>query len=180
MKLVVVEVAERLQAADERMEPKAALLDELPAPRVRRVDDGQAIAFSNAVNSVHEAQKVRFIVDVLLAVRGEQEILLRREPEACEHVARRNLFLVRLEHFPHRRACNEHRLTVDALRQEIPPRVFRVWQVDVGDVVDNRAVHHFRNVPVPATVACLHMKNGNLKPLCRNRGQRGVRVTEDE
>lgn len=114
------------------------------------------------------------------AVRRKQEILPSFEAETVEHVTRFDLLLMRFEDFLHRRARDEHGLAVDALAQEVAPRVLGIRQVDVGDVVDNRAVHHLGDVPIPAAVARFHVEDGDFEALGGNSRERGVRVAEDE
>ena len=55
-----------------------------------------------------------------------------------------------------------------------------IGQVDVTDVVDDLAVDHLADVPVPTAVARLHVEDGNLQPLCADGGQGAVGVTQDE
>ena len=46
--------------------------------------------------------------------------------------------------------------------------MLRVGEIDVGDVVDDLAVDHLTDVPIPAAVAGLHVKDGDLQALGRD------------
>ena len=69
LQLVIIQIAERLHAPDERMKGKMTLLDEFPAARMRRIDDRHLIRFGNPIHRTHEAQEIFFVIDILFPMR---------------------------------------------------------------------------------------------------------------
>ena len=69
---------------------------------------------------------------------------------------------------------------MQALGEQVAPRVLGVGEVEVGDVVDEAAVGLLRHVLVEAAVAGLHVVDGHPHPLGHHRGDAGVGVAEHQ
>jgi len=180
LEFVVVEEAERLEAAHERVEDEAALLDEPLAARVGGVDDGHGVRFRDCVDGAHQGEEVLLVVDVLLPVGGEQEVAPRLQAERLQRVGREDALLVARQHLGHGRAGDVDVLLAEPFGEQVAPRVLGVRQVDVGDGVDDAAVGLLGEVLVEAAVPRLHVEDGDLQPFGRYRREGGVGVAQDE
>lgn len=176
---VVVET-ERLVCAHERVELGAALLDAPARPRVHAVEHGHPVLLCQCVHGVDHAREVGLVVDVLLAVRGEQDVAAGFQALARQHVGGLDAPAVRLQHLAHGRAHDERARRVAAHSREVPSRVLGVAEVHVGDGIDDAAIDLLGEVLVEAAVARLHVEDGDLEALCGYRAQAGVGVAENQ
>ena len=62
------------------VELEAALFQPLPAARVAGVEDGHVVLLRHLIDGREQAGEILFRVDVLLAVRGEQDVLALGQP----------------------------------------------------------------------------------------------------
>ena len=144
------------------MEFEIALFDEFAAARMRRIDDRHLIPLGNAVDRIHQREKMRFIVDIFLTVCGNQDIFARCQIHALKYITCFDFVHMIAQNLAHRRTGHENRLAVDALAQQIAAGMLGVGEVDVGNMVDNLAVDHLGHIPVPAAVAGFHVENRNF------------------
>lgn len=63
---------------------------------------------------------------------------------------------------------------------EVSSCVFRVGHIHVGDDIDDTAVGFFWETLVLATVACLHVENGDMESLCSDNTEAAVGVAKDQ
>ena len=125
------------------------------------------------------AEPVR-VVDVLLAVRADQEVAARVEIRAGRARRTPRSAAVVLEHLAHRRAGVQDPARVQALGEQVASGVLGVDEVEVGDVVDQPAVGLLRDVLVEAAVAGLHVVDRHPHPPGHQRGDAAVGVAEHE
>ena len=147
---------------------------------MRRDDHRQGVGVGQAVEHATEPGELFGKVDVLLAMRTDDEVFPLLQSESLEHVAPLDLRQVVVEHLVHRAAGLDDAVGRQALAEQILARNAAVGKVDVGDVVDDLAVDLLGHPLVEAAIARLHVEDGDLLPLGRDRGQAGVRIAEDE
>ncbi len=172
--------AHGLVHAHQRVQPEAGLPQALAAARVAAVEDGHPVDVGEPVDGSEEALEVLGRVDVLLAVRGEQHVPPRLEPEARVDIGRLDLGQVGAKHLGHGRARDVGALGWQARVPEIAAGVLGVGEVHVGDHVHDAAVGLLGQALVLAAVAGLHVEDRDVQALGRDGGKAGVGVTEHE
>ena len=166
--------------AHARVQLEARGLQALAGARVAGVQDRHVVSLGERVDGGEQAREVRLGVDVLLAVSGEQHVLLRLKAELLEDARGLDLFLVGAQDLSHRRACDVGALRGAAGVLEVAAGVLGVGQVDVGDDVDDAAVGLLGQALVLAAVARLHVEDGDVQALGRDGGQAAVGVSQDQ
>jgi len=58
--------------------------------------------------------------------------------------------------------------------------MFGVYQVEIGNVIDDAAVQLFRDIEIKAAVPRLHVKDRDLQPFGHIGGQAGIGIPEDQ
>lgn len=180
LKRYVVVEAERPVRPHERVKLGAALLDAPARPRVHAVEHGHPVLLCQRVHGVDHAREVGLVVDVLLAVRRQQDVAPRLQALAREHVGSLDTPPVGLQHLAHGRAHHERARRVAAHGGEVAARVLGVAEVHVAHRVHDAAVDLLGEVLVEAAVACLHVEDRDLEALSRYSAQAGVGVAEDQ
>ena len=180
LQAVVVVEAHGLVHAHARVELEAGGLQALAGARVAGVQDRHVVLLRERVDGGEQAREVRLGVDVLLAVRREQHVLLRLQAELGEDVRGLDLAQVGAQHLRHGRSGDVGALRGAAGVLEVAAGVLGVCQVDVGDHVDDAAVGLLWQALVLAAVARLHVEDGDVEPLGRDGGQAAVGVAQDQ
>ena len=180
LQAVVVVEAHGLVHAHARVELEARGLQALAGARVAGVQDRHVVFLRQRVDRGEQAREVRLGVDVLLAVGGEQHVLLRLQAELGQDVRRLDLAQVRAQDLGHGRSRDVGALRGAAGVLEVTAGVLRVGQVDVGDDVDDASVGLLGQALVLAAVARLHVEDGDVQALGRDGGQAAVGVAQDQ
>ena len=167
LQAVVVVEAHGLVHAHARIELEAGGLQALAGARVAGVQDRHVVFLRESVDCGEQAREVRLGVDVLLAVGGQQHILLRLQAELGEDIGRHDLVQVGAQDLGHGRARDVGALGGAAGVLEVAAGVLGVGQVDVGDHVDDAAVGLLGQALVLAAVARLHVEDGDVQALGR-------------
>ena len=166
--------------AHARVQPEARGLQALAGARVAGVQDRHVVPLGQRVDGGEQALEVGLGVDVLLAVRREQHVLLRLQAELGEDIGGLDLAQVRAQDLGHGRARDVGALGGAAGVLQVAAGVLGVGQVDVGDHVDDAAVGLLGQALVLAAVARLHVEDGDMQALCRDGGQAAVGVAQDK
>lgn len=166
--------------AHTRVELEAGGLQALAGARVAGVEDRHVVPLGQRVDGGEQAREVGLGVDVLLAVRREQHVLLRLQAELGEDIGGLDLAQVRAQDLGHGRARDVGALGGAAGVLEVAACVLGVGKIDVGDHVDDAAVGLLGQALVLAAVARLHVEDGDVQALCRDGGQAAVGVAQDE
>ena len=180
LQAVVVVKAHGLVHAHARVQLEAGGLQALAGARVAGVQDRHVVFLRERVDGGEQAREVGLGVDVLLAVGGEQHVLLRLQAELGEDVGGLDLVQVGAKHLGHGRARDVGALGGAAGVLEVAAGVLGVGQVDVGDHVDDAAVGLLWQALVLAAVARLHVEDGDVQALGRDGGQAAVGVAQDQ
>ena len=180
LQAVVVVEAHGLVHAHARVELKAGGLQALAGARVAGVQDRHVVPLRQRVDGGEQAREVCLGVDVLLAVGGQQHVLLRLQPELGEDTGRLDLAQVGAQDLRHGRAGDVGALGGTAGVLQVAAGVLGVGQVDIGDHVDDAAVGLLGQALVLAAVARLHVEDGDVQALCRDGRQAAVGVAQDE
>ena len=166
--------------AHARVQLEAGGLQALAGARVAGVQDRHVVSLRERVDGGEQAREVGLGVDVLLAVRREQHVLLRLQAELGEDIGCLDLSQVGAQDLGHGRARDVGALRGAAGVPEVAAGVLGVGQVDVGDHVDDAAVGLLGQALVLAAVARLHVEDGDVEPLGRDGGQAAVGVAQDQ
>ena len=180
LQAVVVVEAHGLVHADAGVELKAGGLQALAGAWVTGVQDRHVVPLGQRVNGGEQAREVDLGVDVLLAVGGQQHVLLRLQPELGQDVRRLDLLQVGAQDLCHGRPGDVGALGGAAGVLQVAAGVLGVGQVDVGDHVDDAAVGLLGQALVLAAVARLHVEDGDVQALGRDGGQAAVSVAQDQ
>lgn len=180
LQAVVVVEAHGLVHANARVEPEAGGLQALARARVAGVQDRHVVLLGQRVDRGEQAREVGLGVDVLLAVGGEQHVLLRLQAELGEDIRGLDLAQVGAQDLGHGRARDVGALRGAAGILEVAAGVLGVGQVDVGDHVDDAAVGLLGQALVLAAVAGLHVEDGDVQALGRDGGQAAVGIAQDQ
>ena len=180
LQAVVVVEAHGLVHAHARVELEAGGLQALAGARVAGVQDRHVVFLGQRVDRGEQAREVGLGVDVLLAVRREQHVLLRLQAEFGEDIVGLDLAQVGAQDLRHGRARDVGALRGAAGVLEVAAGVLGVGQVDVGDHVDDAAVGLLGQALVLAAVARLHVEDGDVQALGRDGGQAAVGVAQDQ
>ena len=180
LQAVVVVEAHGLVHAHARVQLEAGGLQALAGARVAGVQDRHVVLLGQRVDGGEQAREVGLGVDVLLAVGGQQHVLLRLQAEHGEDVTRLDLVQVGAQDLGHGRARDVGALGGATGVLEVAAGVLGVGQVDVGDHVDDAAVGLLGQALVLAAVARLHVEDGDVQALGRDGGQAAVGVAQDQ
>ena len=142
------------------------------------IQDRHVVLFCHLINSCEEGIEVLLCVDVLLAMRGQQNILALLQSKAGVDVGRLNLGQVCAQDLSHRRAGHVSALFGQAAVGEVAAGVLGIGHVDIGDDVDDAAVGLLGEALVFAAVAGFHVEDRDVEALCADHGQAGVGVAE--
>ena len=176
LQAVVVVEAHGLVHAHARVQFEAGGLQALVGARVAGVQDRHVVFLGQCVDRGEQAREVRLCVDVLLAVGGQQHVVLGLQAELGEDVRRLDLLQVGAQDLGHGRARDVGALRGAAGVLQVAAGVLGVGQVDVGDHVDDAAVGLLGQALVLAAVAGLHVEDGDMQALGRDGGQAAVGV----
>ena len=180
LQAVVVVEAHGLVHAHARVQLEAGGLQALAGARVAGVQDRHVVSLRERVDGGEQAREVGLGVDVLLAVRREQHVLLRLQAELGEDIGCLDLSQVGAQDLGHGRARDVGALRGAAGVPEVAAGVLGVGQVDVGDHVDDAAVGLLGQALVLAAVAGLHVEDGDVQALGRDGRQAAVGVAQDQ
>ena len=180
LQAVVVVEAHGLVHAHARVQLEAGGLQALAGARVAGVEDRHVVFLGQRVDRGEQAREVGLGVDVLLAVGGEQHVLLRLQAELGEDVRGLDFVKVGAQDLCHGRSRDVGALRGAAGVLQVAAGVLGVGQVDVGDHVDDAAVGLLWQALVLAAVARLHVEDGDVQALCRDGGQAAVGVAQDQ
>jgi hypothetical protein len=130
--------------------------------------------------AVQQGAQPLWVVDVLLAVGGDEEVLPTSQLELFQDGAAGELLGVMEQHLLHRRPGEEDPACLHTLGKQVAAGVFGVDEVEVGDMVNEAPVGLLWHVLVEAPVAGLHVVHRNPHPLGHDGGDAAVGVPEDE
>ena len=180
LKAVVVVEAEGLVADHARVELEAAGLKAFARAGMAAVKDRHVVFRRQGVDGGEEAAEVFLGVDVLLAVRREEDVLAFLEAEAYVDVAGLDVGEIAVENFGHGRTGHVGAFLGQAAVGEVAARMLRVAEVYVGDDVDDAAVCLLGEAFVLAAVAGFHVEDGDVEALGGDGRQARVRVAQNE
>ncbi len=91
-----------------------------------------------------------------------------------------NLFQIVVQHFCHRGACDIGAFLGQTGIGKIAAGMFAIGKVDIGDDVDNAAIGFLRQTLVLASVASLHVEDGDVESLGADDAQTRIGVAQDK
>ncbi|MCY1437573.1 hypothetical protein D9M71_537400 [compost metagenome] len=177
LQLDVVQQAERFDEADQRMLQRLAEgLQPLASARMSRDDQRVAILVGQRSQRDEQIAQVFRSIDVLFAVRADDEELTGLQPAALNHIGLLDLRHVVVEHLLHMRAGFYNGFGADTFGNQITPGMLGKHHVDIAAVVEYLAVQLLRYPLVETAVTCLHVKHRNLTALGGDHSQAGIGV----
>jgi hypothetical protein len=165
---------------NERIQGNVVGFETLPRSGMCRKHDGEFISFRKAVQGCNKLVELILDIDVFFPVHAQDEVPALLDAILFKRLGGFDFGPVLEDYFGHRRAGDEDMLFAEPLGQQIPPRMFRIGEIDVRDVVDDFPVYFLGHVLIEAAVARFHVEDGNFEALRGNRAQSGIRVAEDE
>ena len=165
---------------DLRVKNQSFRFEPLSGPRVRREDHAQAGVRCHRIQDCGQRAQIHRRVDVFFTVRADDEVALRLEAQARQHVRPCNLVAIVLEDLDHRAAGLDDAVRRKAFAHEILAGDAAVRQVDVRDVIHEPPIDLLGDAVVEAAVPRLHVEDGDAAALRRDGRERAVSVAQDE
>lgn len=113
------------------IQPEAGLLKALLAAGMAGVQDGHIILFHHPVDCGEQAGEVFFCVNILFAMRGEQDIPALFKPQPLMDIAGLDLAQVGAQNLGHRRPGHIGALLGQAVIRQIAAGVLGIAEVDI-------------------------------------------------
>lgn len=180
LQAVVVVEAQGLVLDDPAVQLETGLLQTLFAPGMAAVQHGHVVLLCHFIDGSKKAYEVLLRVDVLLPVGGKQNVLALFQSQAGVDITGLDFLQVLVEHFGHGAAGDVGALLGQAVLRQVPPGVFGVAQVHIGDDVHDAAIGLLGQALVLAAVAGLHMEDGDVQPLSADDAEAGVGVPQHQ
>ena len=155
------------------------------------VQNGHVILLGHLVNGIEEAHEVLLRVDVLLAVSGEQDILVRLKPQLrvesgelrvyfLKHLTTFNLREVIVQHLCHRATGHVGAFLGQTRIGQIATGMLAIGHVHITDDIHDAAVGLLGQTFVLTTVTGLHVEDGDVQALGADDAQAAVGVTQHQ
>ena len=171
---------ERLVPDDAGIKFEARRVEAFATARMAGVEDRDVVLLRHLIDRREEGREVLLRVDILLAVRGEEDVFALFEPESGVNVGRFDRGQVFGQNLRHRGTGHVSSFFGQPAVGEVASRVLGVREVHVADDIDDAAVRLFRQTFVFAAVARLHVEDRDMKPFRADDGKAAVRIAEDE
>ena len=113
-------------------------------------------------------------------MRTDNKVAVLFKRETCQNIGRINFWAVVTEHLEHGAAGFDHPVRSKTLTEKVLSRNATVGHVDVGGMVNDASIGFLWHALVKATVACLHVEDGDLSTLGGDHGQAAIGVAQDE
>ena len=144
------------------------------------VEDGHIVLLRHLVDSSEEGEEVFLRVDIFLTVGGQENVLTFLQAKTLVDVAGLNIGEVVVEDFRHGGSCDIGALLGQTAVGEVSSCVLRIGHIHVGDDIDDTAVGLLGQALVLATVAGLHVKNGDMESLGSDNAEAAVGIAKDQ
>ena len=144
------------------------------------VEDGHIVLLRHLVDSSEEGEEVFLRVDIFLTVGGQENVLTFFQAKALVNVAGLDIGEVVVENFRHGGSCDIGALLGQTAVGEVSSCVLRIGHIHVGDDIDDTAVGLLGQALVLATVAGLHVENGDMESLGSDNAEAAVGVAKDQ
>ena len=144
------------------------------------VEDGHIVLLRHLVDSSEEGEEVFLRVDIFLTVGGQENVLTFFQAKALVNVAGLDIGEVVVENFRHGGSCDIGALLGQTAVGEVSSCVLRIGHIHVGDDIDDTAVGLLGQALVLATVAGLHVKNGDMESLGSDNAEAAVGVAKNQ
>lgn len=132
---------------------EARRLEALARTRVARVQNRHVVLRSHLVDGVEKRQKVLLRVNVLLAMRAQQNVLPLLQPQPRMNIRSLNLGQVVMQHFRHGRSGHIRALLRQPRICQIAARMLAIRHVHVGNDIHDAPVRLFRQALVYTAMA---------------------------
>lgn len=111
---------------------------------------------------------------------GQENVLTFFQAKALVNVAGLDIGEVVVENFRHGGSCDIGALLGQTAVGEVSSCVLRIGHIHVGDDIDDTAVGLLGQALVLATVAGLHVKNGDMESLGSDNAEAAVGIAKDQ
>jgi hypothetical protein len=176
----IVGKTQRLYAMNEWIQGYVVGFETLPRSGMCRKHDGEFISFRKAVQGCNKLVELILDIDVFFPMHAQDEVPALLDAILFKRLGGFDFGPVLEDYFGHWRASDKDMFLTEPLGQQIPPGMFRVRKIDVGDVVDDFPVYFLGHVLIETAVARFHVEDGNFEALRGDRAQGGIRIAEDE
>ena len=180
LKAVVVVEAQRFVLNDSCVELEAACGQSVAASGVTAVENRHVVFGGHLVDRIEQRQEVLLRIDVLLPMGGQQDVFSLFQTQPLVDIAGFDGRQVLMQHFGHRTATDVGTFFGQTTIGQISSGMFRIGDVHIGDDIDNASVGLLGQAFVLATVAGLHVEDGDVQTLRPYHTQAAVGVAQHQ
>ena len=172
LQTIIIMEPQRLMLDHAAVQHKPGSLQALARTRMAAIQDRHVILLRHRIDRIKQRQEILLRINILLAVRRQQDVAPLLQPQPRVDVGRLDLREVRAQHLRHRAARHVRALLRQAAIGQIATRVLGIRHIHVGNDVHDAAVRLLRQALVLAAVARFHVENGNMQALRANDRQK--------
>ena len=111
---------------------------------------------------------------------AEQDVVIRLQSQSFQHITSLDFFKIHSQNFGHRRSGNICPFLWHSHFVKVFSGRFAVRKINIRDNINYSSVGFFRQTLIFTSVTCFHVKQRNMKPLCRDSGQTTIRVSKHQ
>ena len=178
LQAVVIVEAKRFVLNHAAVELEPGGFEAFSASWVAGIKDRHIVFFRHLIDRGEEADEISVVVDVFLAVSGEQNVFAFFEAEPLMDVGAHNLVEVFVQDLGHRRPRDIRAFFRQSAVGEVAAGVFGIRHVDIADDINDAAVGLFRQAFVLASVSGFHVEDRDMQTLRADHGKTAVGVSE--
>ena len=180
LQAVVVMESQRLMLDDALVQLEPTRFETLAAAGVTAVEDGHVILLSHLVDGVEQRQEVLLSVDVLLAVGTQKDVLALLQAQTLVDVRGFDLLQVVMQYLGHGATCHIGTLLGQTTVREVATGMLRISHVHIADDIDDATIGLLGQTFVLATVASLHVEDGDVQTLGADDAEAAVGVAQNQ
>ena len=159
---------------------EAACLQPLATAGMATIENRQVILFCHRVDGSEQRQEILLRINVLFPMSGQQDIFAFLQVQPRVNVRSFDVGQILMQYFRHGRSRHIGTFLGHARSVQITAGMFRVTHIHIRDDIHNAAICLFGQAFVKATVACLHMEDGNVQAFGTYHAQAGIGVAQHQ
>lgn len=151
-----------------------------PGSGMKAAYKGKSIGFMKCPKTFPEVPQTLRHINIFRPVQGDQEKLPLFQTQFSQDSATINFFFIIVQNLKDWIAGNKDPVGIDPLPQKIGPTPLGIGHQDVATMIDDATVHFLGHSVIKASVASLHVIDGNPHTLGHDRGKGAVGIPQDE
>ena len=180
LQAVIIMEAQRFMADDPGVKPETALLQPFSGAGMAGIQNRHIILPCQSVNRCEQRGKILCRVDILFPMGRQKDVSSLFQSQPAMDIGSANCLQILMQHLCHGRTGYISTLSGQTAFRQIPTGMLGVCHIDIGNNIHNPAVGFLRQTLILAAVACLHVENGNVQPLCGDGTQAGVGISQNQ